>query len=151
MENINQNTTLPIYHLIATLEDTKTVYLKAAEKIKDEVMSVLLERFGYQRGRYSKELQLLLNRSGASCPIDQFTLNLLHRTWMHVKTAFKFGRKEAVISACIKGEEMVLENYTIAIEQMQDNDDVKMILQQQFNGIKTVLCTIKEYIAKSYS
>jgi len=151
MENINQNISLPIYHLIATLEDTKTVYLKAAEKIKDEVLSVLLERFGYQRGRYSKELQQLLRRSGASCPIDEFTLSLLHRTWMHVKTTFKFGQKEAVIGACIKGEEMVLENYTIAINQIQDNDDVKMILLQQVNGIKTVLSTIKEYIAKSYS
>ena len=151
MENINQNISLPIYHLIATLEDTKTVYLKAAEKIKDEVLSVLLERFGYQRGRYSKELQQLLRQSGASCPIDDFTLSLLHRTWMHLKTAFKFGQKEAVIGACIKGEETVLENYTIVISQIQDDDDVKMILLQQVNGIKTVLSTIKEYIAKSYS
>ena len=151
MEKISQNTSLPIYHLIAILDDTKMLYLKASERIKDEVMSVLLERFGYQQGRYSKELQLLLRRAGASCPIDEFTLSLLHRTWMHVKTAFKFGQKEAVIGACIKGEETVLENYTIALEQLQDDDDVKIILQQQVNGIKTVLTTVKEYIAKSYS
>lgn len=145
MERTNQNSSLPIFHLIAILEDTKKVYLKAAEKIKDEVLSVLLERFGYQRGRYSKELQ----QSGASSPIDEFTLQLLHRTWMHVKTAFKFGHRDAVIEACIKGEETALENYSIALEQLQDNDPAKIILLQQVNGITTVLNTIKEFTGRT--
>jgi len=149
MDNINQNNSLPLYHLIATLEDTKRVYLKAAEKIKDEVLSILLERFGYQRGRYSNELKQLLRQAGASSPIDEFTLKLLHQTWMHVKAAFKFGQKEAVIEACIKGEETALENYSIALEQLQDNDAVKMVLLQQVNGITTVLNTIKEFKGKS--
>ncbi len=149
MESINQNNSLPLYHLIAALEDTKRVYLKAAEKIKDDVLSVLLERFGYQRGRYSSELKQLLRQAGATSPIDEFTLQLLHKTWMHVKSTFKFGQKEAVIEACIKGEETTLENYTIALQQLQDNDDVKVILLQQVNGITTVLNTIKEYTGKS--
>jgi uncharacterized protein (TIGR02284 family) len=149
MVNINQNNNEPIYHLIAILEDTKRVYLRAAEKIKDEVLSVLLERFGYQRGRYSKELQQLLHQSGASSSIDQFTLSLLYRSWMHLKAAFKFGQREAVIDACIKGEEAALENYTLALQQLQDNDEVKMLLMQQANGVTTVLNTIKEFTGKT--
>ncbi len=151
MKNINQNSSLPIYNLIALLEDAKKGYLNASEKIKDEVLSLLLERFGYQRGRYSNELRQLVNRLGASSPIDQFTLSLLHRTWMDLKTTFKFGQKETVIQACIKAEETALRNYSMAIEQIQDNDEVRVILQQQVNGIKTVLNTIKEYTGKTYS
>jgi len=148
MRNFNQKTEHPIYHLIAILEDTKKGYLSASQKIKDEVLSLLLERFGYQRGRYSNELKQLVNQLGDSSPIDQFTLSLLHRTWMDFKTTFKFGQKEAVIEACIKSEETTLQNYSIALEQIQDNNEVKLILQQHVNGIKTVLNTIKEYTGK---
>ena len=55
----NQNIAQPIYDLIAILDDAKKGYLNAAEKIKDEVLSLLFERFGYQRGRYSNELRKL--------------------------------------------------------------------------------------------
>ena len=151
IRNLTANTSLPIYNLIALLEDAKKGYLNASEKIKDEVLSLLLERFGYQRGRYSNELRRLVNRLGVSSPIDQYTLSLLHRTWMDLKTTFKFGQKEKVIQACIKAEETALRNYTMAIEQIQDNDEVRIILQQQVNGIKTVLNTIKEYTGKTYS
>lgn len=151
IQNLNKKTSLPIYHLIAVLEDAKRGYLIASEKIKDEVLSLLLERFGYQRGRYSNELRRLVNQLGVSSPIDQYTLSLLHRTWMDLKTTFKYGQKETVIQACIKAEETALRNYSMAIEQIQDNDEVRMILQHQVNGIKTVLNTIKEYTGKTYN
>lgn len=149
MTNVKENPVQPVYHLIAILEDAKKGYLSAADKIRDDVLALLFERFGYQRGRYSNELKQLLRQAGASSPIDEFTLKLLHQTWMHVKAAFKFGQKEAVIEACIKGEETALENYSIALEQLQDNDAVKMVLLQQVNGITTVLNTIKEFKGKS--
>ena len=148
MKIINQPISLSIHNLIAGLEDAKKGYLNASEKIKDSVLSLLLERFGYQRGRYSNELRKLVNSMGTECPIDQFTLSLLHRTWMDLKAAFKFGQKEQVIEACIKAEETALKNYSMAIDQIADNDEVRIILQQQANGIKTVLNTIKEYTGK---
>ena len=151
MKIINQNISLAIHNLIALLEDAKKGYLNASEKIKDSVLSLLLERFGYQRGRYSNELRKLVNNMGTACPIDQFTLSLLHRTWMDLRTTFKFGQKEQVIEACIKAEETALKNYSMAIEQIEDNDEVRIILQQQVNGIKTVLNTIKEYTGKPYN
>lgn len=151
MQQVKKQNSLPIYRLIAVLEDAKKGYLNAAEKIKDEVLSLLMERFGYQRGRYSNELRNLVNRLGNSSPIDQFTLSLLHRTWMDLKTTFKFGQKDTIIQGCIRAEETALRNYTMAIEQIKDNEEVRIILQQQVNGIKTVLNTIKEYTGKIYN
>jgi uncharacterized protein (TIGR02284 family) len=149
MRNINQNEGLPIHRLIAILDDAKKGYLNAAEKIKDEVLSLLFENFAYQKSRYSNELRQLVNRFNFSSSIDQFTLSLLYRTWMDLKTTFKFGKKENIIQACIKGEESALENYTAAINQIQNNYEVKVVLEQQVNGIKTVLNTIKEYTGKT--
>ncbi|MEI9958886.1 MAG: hypothetical protein WDM90_21815 [Ferruginibacter sp.] len=54
-----------------------------------------------------------------------------------------------MIKACIKGEELALVNYSKILEQIPENDEAKMILQQQVNGIKTVLNTIKEYSSVS--
>ena len=149
MKIINQNISLAIHNLIAVLEDAKKGYLNAAEKIKDSVLSLLFERYGYQRGRYSDELRTLVNRMGTECPIDQFTLSLLQRTWMDLKTTFKYAKKDQVIEACIKAEETALQNYGLAIEQVEDNYEIRAILQQQVNGIRTVLTTIKEYTGKT--
>ncbi len=151
MNNTNHNNALPIFNLIAVLEDAKKGYLNASEKIKDSVLSLLFERFGYQRGRYSNELRQLVNRLGATSTIDQFTLSLLQRTWLDLKTSFKFGKKDQVIQACIKAEENALKNYNMAIAQVQDNDEVRIILQQQVNGINTVLNTIREYTGNTYN
>ena len=119
--------------------------------MKDEVLALLLERFGYQRGRYSNELRQLVNQLGSSSPLDQFTLSLLHRTWTEMKTNFRFTKKEDLIQACIRSDENALRNYNMVIAQIQDNDEVKVILQQQVNGIKTVLNTIKEYTGRTYN
>lgn len=151
MQNINQNISLTIYNLIAVLEDAKKGYLHASEKIKDSVLSLLMERYGYQRGRYSSELKKLVNSMGSSYPVDQLTLSLLQRTWMDLKGTFKHGKKEQIIEGCIKAEETALENYCQAIDQVEDHYEVRMVLQQQVNGIKTVLNTIKEYTGRMYS
>jgi uncharacterized protein (TIGR02284 family) len=149
MRNINQNEGQPIHRLIAILDDAKKGYLNAAEKIKDEVLSMLFENFACQKSRYSNELRQLVKRFNFSSSIDQFTLSLLYRTWMDLKATFKFGKNENIIRACIKGEETALENYTAAINQIQNNYEVKMVLEQQVNGIRTVLNTIKEYTGKT--
>jgi len=149
MTNINENPAQPVFHLIAILEDAKKGYLNAAERIRDEVLALLFERFGYQRGRYSNELKQLVGRLQVGSSIDQFTLSLLHRTWMDLKTSFKFGKRDTIILACIKGEETAIKNYTDAIEQVQHNAEIKVVLEQQLNGIKTVLNTIKEYTGKN--
>ena len=145
MKNINQNKSLAIYNLIAVLEDAKNGYLHASERIKDSVLSLLMERYGYQRGRYSSELRKLVNSMGTTCPVDQFTLSLLQRTWMDLKSTFKYGKREQIIQGCIKAEETALKNYGQAIDQLEDNYELRIILQQQVNGIKTVLSTIKAY------
>jgi uncharacterized protein (TIGR02284 family) len=82
---------------------------------------------------------------GATTPVDKFTLSLLQRTWLDLKNTFKTGKKEQIIESCIKAEETALENYGRAIDQLEDNYEVRAVLLQQFNGIRTVLNTIKEY------
>lgn len=150
MKNLRDTKGRAIYYLIAKLNDIKTGYFNASEKINDEVLSLLLERFGNQRARYSKELRQLFDQLGDSSPMDQITLSLLHRTWLELKTTFKFSKKEDLIKACIKSDENALRNYNMVIAQIQDNDEVKVILQHQVNGIKTVLNTIRDYTGRTY-
>ena len=149
MINVNVNTGQPIYDLIAILEDAKKGYLNAAEKIRDNVLSLLLEKYGYERGRYIIELKQLVKRFDIISPIDEFTLSLLHRTWMDMKTTFKLGQKQAIILACIKGEENAIKNYGNAIKQILNNEEIKLVLEKQANAIKNGLNSIKEYISNT--
>jgi uncharacterized protein (TIGR02284 family) len=146
-----ENTIQPVYHLIATLDDAKKGYLDAAEKIRDEVLQLLFERFGYQRGRYSAELKNLVEKMQVSSSIDDFTLGLLHRTWMDLRCRFSRGKKDAIIDACIKGEETAIANYTTAIAHIGPYQEIKVVLEQQLSGIKTVLNTIREYTGQNRS
>ncbi len=150
MKSTNQGVGQPIYPLIVILEDAKKGYLKAADKIKDEVLALLFRNFGYQKIRYINELRQLVYRLGDGSEIDQFTMSLLHRTCLQLKNSFRSQHRNSLIQSCIKGEEIALKNYSTAIEQIQQYDEVRSVLQQQVNGIKTVLNTIKEYTAKSY-
>ncbi len=135
----------PVYHLIAILEDAKKGYISASERVRDDVLSILFEKLGYQRGRYSSELKNIVTRLNVPSSIDQFTLSLLHRTWMDLKSSFKFGKKEAIIHACIQGEETAIKNYTKAIEQIDEDNELREILERQLNEMNCVLNTIKEY------
>ena len=149
-KSTNQSAGQPIYPLILILEDAKKGYLRAAEKVKDEVLSLLFRNFGDQKIRYINELRQLIYRLGDGSEIDQFTVSLLQRTCMQLRNGFRTLKKNAVVSSCIKKEEVALESYSTAIQQIQQYDEVRLVLQQQVNGIKTVLNTIKEYTAKSY-
>jgi uncharacterized protein (TIGR02284 family) len=143
---INKETNIqPVYHLIAILEDAKKGYINASEKIRDDVLSLLFERFGYQRGRYSSELKNIVSQLKVPSSIDQFTLSLLHRTWMDLKTTFKFGKKDTIIHACIQGEETAIKNYTKAIEEIDEANELRQILERQLNEMKAVLISMKEY------
>ena len=151
IKSTNQSAGQPIYPLIVILEDAKKGYLNAAEKIKDEVLSLLFRNFGDQKIRYINELRQLIYRLGDDgSEVDQFTLSLLQRTCMQLKNSFRLQKKNSMIRTCIKKEQVALENYSTAIQQIQQYDEVRLVLQQQVNGIKTVLNTIKEYTAKSY-
>ena len=145
MLTIKETTVQPIYHLIAILEDAKKGYLSASERIRDDVLALLFERFGYQRGRFSSELKNIVSELKVPSSIDQFTLSLLHRTWMDLKNTFKFGKKETIIHACIQGEETAIKNYTTAIEQLDEDNELREILKRQLSEIKSVLNTMKEY------
>ena len=146
----NTNPGQPIYQLIVILEDAKKGYLKAAEKIKDEVLRLLFRNFGQQKIRYINELRQLVFRLDEGSDIDPFTLSLLQRTCINLKYGFGFNYRTGVVQSCIQNEEAALQNYSTVLQQVQQYDEVRWILQQQVNGIKTVLNTIKEYTAKSY-
>ena len=73
------------------------------------------------------------------------------RTRMDLKSTFKHGKKEQIIEGCIKAEETALKNYGHAIDQLEDNYELRLVLQQQANGIRTVLNTIKEYTGRIYN
>jgi uncharacterized protein (TIGR02284 family) len=145
MLTIKEANVQPVYDLIAILEDAKKGYFSASEKIRDEVLSILFEKLGYQRGKYSSELKNIVSRLNVPSSIDQFTLSLLHRTWMDLKTTFKFGKKETIIHACIHGEETAIKNYTKAIEQIDEQNELREILERQLSEMNCVLNTIKEY------
>lgn len=133
-----------IHNLIARLEYLKLGYLQASYKTKDEVLALCLERFGFQRERYSMELQQIVNISDSKFYKSRSLIKSTGYSFLNF-----FFKKADVITTCIKNDEHALINYDLAIAQLVNNDEVKRVLLQQANGIKTVIKTMKEYTGKN--
>ncbi len=119
------------------------IYMQA-EKLEGSVLPLLFRNFGFQKSRYSNELKKAVPQTGWISSISDFASANLLQSWQDdLQTSFRVGDQQGIMQACIKGEEDVLINYRVTIEQVSNDDELKLILLQQVNGIKTVLNTIK--------
>jgi len=71
----------------------------------------------------------------------------LHRIWIGLKAAFTSG-DEAIINACITGEEAAIKEYKLFLEDTSIPESCKPIIGKQLNGIEHALLSIKSRIQK---
>ncbi|HEX8575619.1 MAG TPA: PA2169 family four-helix-bundle protein [Flavobacterium sp.] len=144
MENSNQKTVDTLNGLIAILEDGKLGYKNAAEDIDDYGLKENFLAYSRERSFYIVQLQDEINKLGKSTnEADGGPLGLLHRTWIDIKAAFTSGHKDAIIDACITGEEAAIKKYTTALKENDFDPSLRLIIQNQLSGIEKTLSQIK--------
>ncbi|MCD0470866.1 PA2169 family four-helix-bundle protein [Flavobacterium sp. JAS] len=130
--------------LISILEDGKLGYTNAAEHVND--LSIKAEFLDYARERalFIVELQDQINKLGKSTDTSGGgALGALHRTWIDIKSSFTGGDTEAIINACVTGEEAAVEKYKMALEKNELEGSQIAIISKQLNSIQNTLDKIK--------
>ncbi|CAD0001052.1 ferritin-like domain-containing protein [Flavobacterium chungangense] len=130
--------------LISILEDGKLGYTNAAEHVENSAMKTDFLEYARERALFIVELQDEINKLGKSTDTSGGgPLGALHRTWIDIKSSFTGGDTEAIINACVTGEEAAIEKYKMALEENHLEYNQVNIVSKQLNSIQNTLSLIK--------
>lgn len=130
--------------LISILEDGKLGYTNAAEHVENPAIKTDFLEYARERALFIVELQDEINKLGKSTDTSGGgPLGALHRTWIDIKSSFTGGDTEAIINACITGEEAAIEKYKKALEENHLEYSQVSIVSKQLNSIQNTLSQIK--------
>jgi uncharacterized protein (TIGR02284 family) len=130
--------------LISILEDGKLGYTNAAEHVENPAIKTEFLDYARERALFIVELQDEINKLGKSTDTSGGgPLGALHRTWIDIKSSFTGGDTEAIINACITGEEAAIEKYKMALEKNELDGSQVSIVSKQLNNIQSTLDRIK--------
>jgi len=143
-DETTQETVKTLEGLISILEDGKLGYTDAAEDVENPAMKTDFLEYARERALFIVELQDQINKLGKSTHNSGGgPLGALHRVWIDIKSAFTGGGTEAIINACITGEEAAIEKYKKALEENNLEHDQIYIVSKQLNSIQNTLSQIK--------
>ena len=147
MEHTDENTkevVSTLEGLISILEDGKLGYTNAAEHVESSAIKTDFLEFARERALFIVALQDEINKLGKSTDTSGGgALGALHRTWIDIKSSFTSGDTEAIINACITGEEAAIEKYKMALEKSELQASQIAIVSNQLSSIESTLLEIK--------
>lgn len=148
MENVSQKIISKLNHLISISEDGRYGYETAAADIKDNNMKGHLKQFAKERAWYSTQLKQQVNALGGTPETDGGPLGALHRTWIDLKAALTSDNPEAIINACITGDESAVKHYKAALaeEYIRNAESVRNILNEQLLGLENALSILRSQV-----
>lgn len=130
--------------LISILEDGKLGYTNAAEHVENHAIKAEFLDYARERALFIVELQDEINRLGKSTDTSGGgPLGALHRAWIDIKSSFTSGDTEAIVNACVTGEEAAIEKYKMALEKNELDGSQIAIVSKQLNSIQSTLDRIK--------
>jgi uncharacterized protein (TIGR02284 family) len=130
--------------LISILEDGKLGYTNAAEHVENHAIKSEFLDYARERALFIVQLQDEINKLGKTTDTSGGgPLGTLHRAWIDIKSSFTGGDTEAIINACITGEEAAIEKYKMALEKNELNGSQIAIVSEQLNSIQSTLERIK--------
>jgi uncharacterized protein (TIGR02284 family) len=125
--------------LIAILEDGKLGYTNAAEHIEDNAIKNDFMQYARERDLFIVELQDEINRLGKSTDSSGGgALGAIHRAWIDIKSSFTSGDTEAIVNACITGEEAAIAKYEAALKEEKLQPNQIVLVSKQLANIQAI-------------
>ncbi|WP_130736243.1 PA2169 family four-helix-bundle protein [Flavobacterium sp. J27] len=131
--------------LISILEDGRVGYTNAAEncehgKLKTEFLGIARDR-----SLMVVQLQDEINRLGKSTDATDGPLGVIHRAWIDFKAMITGHDNDAIIEACVTGENAALEKFREALKNDSLTPTLYGIISAQLMSIEKAVARIKAY------
>ena len=148
MENNNSKVIDKLDHLISIAEDGEKGYENAAKDVEDYEMKNLFSRLSHERSSYVRQLKAQVGTYGERIEKGNGgPLGAVHRVLMDLSSVFTSGDKDAIIKACLTGEDAALKNYKEALEETYISGKEREILSEQYIGIQNAITSIKDHMS----
>jgi uncharacterized protein (TIGR02284 family) len=131
--------------LISILEDGRVGYTNAAENCEDSILKT--EFLGIARDRSLMVIQLQdeINKLGKSTDATDGPLGAIHRAWIDFKSLVTGHDKNAIIEACLTGEEAALNTFKEAVKSDSLTPHLFAVISSQLMMIEKAMAKIKAY------
>ena len=143
MSNTNQKAIDKLNHLVSIANDGRYGYENAAEDVQDVILKQMFRQYAVERERYADDLKKEVAKLGGSPDKGGGPLGALHRTWMDIKSTLTSGNREAILKACITGEEAAVNAYEDALKDENISGSAKQAVSEQLSGIQFALNSIR--------
>lgn len=124
--------------LIHTLENGKTGFETAAERLNDERPDVAAKfrQFSQQRASMSAELKTVATAYGDDIDQRSTVPGAIHRGWIAVKDALTGDDADAVINAAETGEDHAVEDYEEALGETGVSPEFRTLISRQLTSVQ---------------
>lgn len=132
-------------NVIEILEDGKTGFADAADKLRDSDRPDLAPRFAQfaaQRAQFSQELESMAASYGDDIDESGSVRAAMHRTWMGLKDALSGSDPDGVLDAAEQGEDYAIKAYEDALKH-DISAGLRTVLERQFTAVKTAHDEVK--------
>lgn len=130
--------------LISILEDGKLGYTNAAEHVDNHDVKTDLLGYARERDLFIVAMQDEINKLGKSTDTaGGGPLGTLHRTWIDIKSSLTAGDSDAILNACITGDEAAVMRYQKVLEKNGLEATQIAIIAKQLKSIQHTLMEIK--------
>ncbi len=147
MNDSNKRLVKSLTHLISIANDGKTGYKTAAEDVEDVTLKHLFMQYSAERGLYAEDLKGIVASFDTISYEEGGPLGALHRTWIDLKSTLTSGDRDAILKACITGEEAAVKDYREALDEELIESNIKQIITIQLNGVEAALYSVRSLIA----
>jgi len=147
MENNNHSTNEKLNRLIDIAEDGKEGYESAAKDLKDDAVKSSFLLFAKERSVYASQLREIVHQFRGEVEDNGGDVKgSMHRIWINLKATFTSGDTEAIINACITGEEAAVKEYKSVLDDSLIPESIKPLIGQQLDGIEQALASIRSHV-----
>lgn len=131
--------------LISILDDGKVGYANAAENCENATLKSEFLAIARERALMIVQLQDEVNSLGKSTDATDGPLGAIHRAWIDFKSLLTGHDSNAIIEACITGEEYAVDKYKSALENDYLTTSTRALILSQLAMIERAIVKIKSF------
>jgi uncharacterized protein (TIGR02284 family) len=127
--------------LVETLKDGERGYSEALTDVKDQDLKDVFKQYALQRDGYLTELENAMHNLNLH-PADtnegklDSVVGSAHRTWINIKAVVTGNDRKAILDECERGEDYAVKAFQKAVQAEGLPQELKSIIEKQYNGIK---------------
>lgn len=121
--------------LVETSKDGEKGFRAAAEDTKNTELKAIFLRRAQDCAKGAVDLQQLVSRMGGRADEGGSVAGAMHRGWVNLKAAVSARDDLAILEECERGEDVAKAKYRKALEDNRLPDDVRTVVQHQYDGV----------------